>query len=265
MKTDGSKLLPEDESSGIVKSADRTLDLFELLASWGREMSHTELAASLDIPKSSLTKLLKNLTVRGYIEFLPNTKGYKIGPTLTKLAQQANQVRSLITVAEPVLDDITRQTMESSALNQLKGDQVEVVATVLSPQRLMSHLKLGDMAPLYAVSGGKAILAFLPDAMREEYLQTVVFEKFTPKTIQSKKALIAQLNEIKRTGVAYSFEEYTQGIIGIGVPILSFAGFPLGSLNIAMPAVRHNKTTEATALAILASSADHIRRQYLPL
>jgi DNA-binding IclR family transcriptional regulator len=265
MKTEPSKSLPEDESNGIVKSADRTLDLFELLANWGREMSHTELAASLDIPKSSLTKLLKNLTARGYIEFLPSTKGYKIGPTLTKLAQQANQVRSLINVAEPVLAGITRQTMESCALNQLKGDQVEVVATVLSPQRLMSHLKLGDIAPLYAVSGGKAILAFLPDAMREEYLKTITFEKFTPKTIQSKKALVAQLGEIKRTGVAHSFEEYTPGVTGIGVAILSSAGYPLGSLNIAMPGVRYNKTTEATAIAILKSAADHIRSQYLSL
>jgi DNA-binding IclR family transcriptional regulator len=262
MKTNPSKIITDDDTPGIVKSADRALDLFELLAHWGREMSHTELATSLDIPKSSLTKLLKNLTVRGYIEFCPPTKGYRIGPTLTKLAQQANQVRSLITIAEPFLADITRLTMESSALNQLKGNQVEVVATVLSPQRLMSHLKLGDMAPLYAVSGGKAILTFLPDAMREEYLQTVVFEKFTPKTIHTKKALMMQLGEIRRTGVAYSFEEYTQGITGIGVPILSSAGFPLGSINVAMPAVRYNKVTEAAAIAILTSSADHIRKQH---
>ena len=78
-------MLLEDESSGVVKSADRVLDVIELLARWGREMSHTEIADTLEIPKSSLTKLLKNLTARGFVEFVPLTKGYRLGEALIKI------------------------------------------------------------------------------------------------------------------------------------------------------------------------------------
>jgi hypothetical protein len=66
-------------STGVVKSADRVLDLFELLGRWGAEMSHTDLVEALQIPKSSLTQLLRNLVSRGYIEFSPSTKGYRLG------------------------------------------------------------------------------------------------------------------------------------------------------------------------------------------
>lgn len=177
----------EVDAGGTVKSADRVLDLFELLARWGREMSHAEIAEALDIPKSSLTKLIRNLNDRGYLRFVPETKGYRLGDAILKLAQQSNQMRNLIACAEPVLTDITQQTAESCALNQLKGEEVEVVATVLSQQRLQSHMRLGDLAPLYAVSGGKAILAFLPDVMRNEYLRAVSFERFTKHTIATKK------------------------------------------------------------------------------
>ncbi|WP_254067844.1 IclR family transcriptional regulator [Burkholderia sp. L27(2015)] len=251
------------ETASTVKSADRTLDLLELLAQWGREMSHAEIAAALDIPKSSLTKLIRNLTDRGYLRFVAETKGYKLGDAILKLAQQSNQRRSLIACAEPVLRDITQQTAESCALNQLKGEQVEVVATVISQQRLQSHMRLGDLAPLYAVSGGKAILAYLPDAMREEYMRAVTFQRFTKNTISSKKALLAALEDVRKKGFAQSSEEYTPGIVGVGAPILSASGFPLGSLNLAIPAVRYSKEIGERAIAILTTSAARIQRQYL--
>lgn len=253
----------EVDAGGTVKSADRVLDLFELLARWGREMSHAEIAEALDIPKSSLTKLIRNLNDRGYLRFVPETKGYRLGDAILKLAQQSNQMRNLIACAEPVLTDITQQTAESCALNQLKGEEVEVVATVLSQQRLQSHMRLGDLAPLYAVSGGKAILAFLPDVMRNEYLRAVSFERFTKHTIATKKALLAELDDVRKNGFAQSMEEYTPGIVGIGVPILSSTGFPLGSLNLAIPAVRFSAEVGERSVAILKASAARIQRQYL--
>lgn len=251
------------DTASTVKSADRTLDLLELLAQWGREMSHAEIAEALDIPKSSLTKLLRNLTDRGYLRFVADTKGYRLGDAILKLAQQSNQRRSLIECAQPVLRDITQQTSESCALSQLKGEQVEVVATVTSEQRLQSHMRLGDLAPLYAVSGGKAILAYLPDGMREEYMRAVTFQRFTKNTISSKKALLATLEDVRKNGFALSMEEYTPGIVGVGVPILSPGGFPLGSLNVAIPAVRYSNEVRERAIAVLTTSAERIQRQYL--
>ncbi|CAE6858452.1 IclR family transcriptional regulator [Paraburkholderia nemoris] len=252
------------EVGSSVKSADRTLDLFELLARWGREMSHSEIAQALDIPKSSLTKLLQSLSARGYIRYMPETKGYRLGDAVVKLAQKTTESRDLITSAAPFLADITQQTHESCALNQLKGDQVEVVATVSSQQRLLSHLRLGDLAPLYAVSGGKVILANLPDVMRSEYLRSVIFQRFTPNTLSSKDALVRELDEIRENGVAFSMQEYTPGIVGVGVPILSSTGFPIGSLNLAIPSVRYSTAVGTRAQQILQDSANRLRRQYSP-
>jgi DNA-binding IclR family transcriptional regulator len=252
----------EPGKASTVKSADRTLDVLELLAQWGREMSHAEIAEALDIPKSSLTKLIRNLAERGYLRLIPETRGYRLGDAILKLAQQSNQTRSLIACAEPVLSDITQQTSESCALNQLKGEQVEVVATVISQQRLQSHMRLGDVAPLYAVSGGKAILAHLPDMMREDYLRSLTFERFTKNTISTKKALLATLEDVRKQGFATSIEEYTPGIVGVGVPILSASGFPLGSLNLAIPTVRYSNEIGERAVAILQAATARIQRQY---
>ena len=85
-----------DSPQAAVKSADRVLDLFELLAHSGREMPHSEIAEVLQIPKSSLTQLLRNLIGRGYVEVTPNGRGYRLGATLLRLSQSAGHVRDLV-------------------------------------------------------------------------------------------------------------------------------------------------------------------------
>jgi hypothetical protein len=122
-----------DTTQGTVKSADRVLDRFELLAHAGREMAHNEIADVLQIPKSSLTQLLRNLIARGYVEMTPNGRGHRLGATLLSLSQSAGQVRDLAALADAFLTEIRRETRESSALNQRKRDQAEVVATILGP------------------------------------------------------------------------------------------------------------------------------------
>lgn len=247
-----------------VKSADRVLDLFELLSGWGQEMSHADIAAELDIPKSSLTHLLKNLVTRGYVSFSPITKGYRLGDAFAALAHRAPSTKTLLSVAAPLLEQMTAQTRESSTLNQLKGDLSEVIATVSSPQRLVPHMRVGDLGPLYALSGGKAILAAMPDAMVDEYLSRVTFERITPATISTKAQLRREIAQVRKEGVAYSMEEFTPGIAGIGVALLSAGDFPLGSLTFAIPTVRFSPDAKERGIAVLKATAARIARHHLP-
>jgi len=245
-----------------VKSADRVLDLFEYLARGGREMSHTEIAEALEIPKSSLTQLLKNLVSRGYVELTPNGRGYRLGEMLLSLSKSAGDVRDLVSEAQVFLAELTRDTGESSALNRLKGDRAEVVATLLGPHRLVTHMRLGDLAPLYATSGGKAILAHMPESFVNNYAATVKFEPATPATLKSMVALTKQLATIRRTGFAYSHEEWTPGIIGVSVAVLDRKGTALGSINVAIPAARFNANIQQESERALKRALGHIERHF---
>ena len=255
--------MPSEASAAVpstVKSADRVLTLFELLGTWGREMSHTELADALEIPKSSLTQLLRNMVGRGWLAYSPASKGYSLGGAFARMARRAGQAADLATVAGPVLTDLTARTAESSALNLLKGDLAEVAATVLGPQRLVSHMRLGDLAPLYATSGAKVILAFLPTEMQDDYLRRVKFEPATPATIHTVRALKAQLRTIRQEGLAYSHEEWTPGITGMARPVLSASGDVLGSVNIALPSVRFNDAVRTHVGDSLARAVEAIQQ-----
>lgn len=246
---------------GFVKSAMRVLDLFEHLRRWNAAQTHTEIAAQLSIPKSSLTQLLKTLVNRGYLEYDPSSKGYLLGPAVIALGQRSAETRDLVGVAQEVLADLVRTTGETCALNVLKGDVSEVVATASGSHRLHYSMRIGDVAPLYATSGGKALLAHLLPEMRRDYLARVRFEAVTPRTINSVAALEAELDEVARTGIAFVVEEFTPGIAGMARPILSRSGLPLAAVNIAVPVARHDAASKQRCLTALDGAVARIRER----
>ncbi len=249
-----------DPQPSSVKSADRVLDLFELLARRGKGMSHAEIAEALGIPKSSLTQLVKNLLNRDYLAYAPDEKRYKLGSKFSLLARQTSQIQNIVSLAESLLAEVTRKTGESSALNLLEGREMKVVASISSAQRLVSHMRTGDLAPLYATSGGKAFLAFLPPAALDAYLGEVKLQPITPKTITSAIKLRKQLAHVRSEGVAEVFDEFTNGIVGIAVPIWVNDEL-LGAINVALPSVRYNPKLRATAVDALKDAAEVLRER----
>lgn len=72
--------------------------------------------------------------------------------------------------------------------------------------------------------------------------------------------LTRQLGTIRQTGFAYSHEEWTPGIVGVGVPVLDRAGAPLGAINVAVPAARFDATVQQRSEHALRRALDHIER-----
>jgi IclR helix-turn-helix domain len=64
---------------GAVKSAERTVELLELLSTAGRRLTLTELYRELSYPKSSLFMLLQTLVARGWVDTDPDRAVYGIG------------------------------------------------------------------------------------------------------------------------------------------------------------------------------------------
>ena len=75
-------------------------------------------------------------------------------------------------------------------------------------------MKVGERAPLYAVSSGKIALSKMSSAEFDDYLRTLTFDAITPHTITSKRRLREEMPVVRQSGFAYSREEFTPGITG---------------------------------------------------
>lgn len=218
-----------------VKSANRVLDILELLAQSRRSMTHAELARRTRIPKSSLTHILRNLTSRHYVEFDELACGYKLGESVFALARQGTQVRQMSKVAQPFLKSLTCKINESSSISVLSDGFAERIYSVRAERAVLYAMHVGVLAPLYANSAGKLFLAWMSPANREHYLATVPLLPLTPHTIVSATALRRQLSKIRNEGVAYSVGEFTVGMTGMSVPVLDAHGRILAAVGIATP------------------------------
>ncbi len=243
-----------------VKSADRVLDVLELLAVLGRSLSHTEIAQRTGIPKSSLTQILRNLVERNYVYMDPVNRRYQLGEGAYALARQGANITRMVQIAQPALDQLTESIQESSALYILQGDHTERICSARATRARLYSMHLGVRAPLYAASSGKMFLAMMSPEARETYLARVRFERLTDRTLQSATALRRQLPKIRQEQVAFSQGEFTTDVLGISVPVFNRDLAMIAAVGIAGPASRLLGTDMEDTLTALRRCATRISR-----
>ncbi len=231
----------EQTSSVTVKSADRVLDILEAVAQ-GHD-SFSQLMSALGIPRSSLFQLLGNLTARGYLLQDAASSRYSLGEKIVDLAKR-RPAPALQAVVLPLLQRLSQETSETTGFYVRDGDHVTAIATQTGGQALAYTMRVGEKAPLYAISSGKIALSHMSDQEIKAYLARTEFESFTPQTLATAKQVWEQIRLAREEGFAYAREEFTIGITGIAAAVV-VRGDLIGSINLAVPTVRFSRTSAA--------------------
>ncbi len=197
----------------IVKSADRVLRILEAIAGSNAGMTHGEISRNLRIPGGSLSFLLSNLVGRGYLSFEPVGKLYMLGPEILVLTGCYLNSLDIVQHGRPVLHALVQEIKEDAEIAVRRGDQVLFHCKVESPRPVKYSIAPGELAPLYATSPGKCILAFSPGEEISAYLDRVALFPITKTTITDRDAFMRELESIRSTGLAYGREEYQYGYL----------------------------------------------------
>jgi DNA-binding IclR family transcriptional regulator len=247
-------------TNSSIKSADRVLDVLELLCRRGNAASHSEIASALDIPKSSLTSLLKNLAHRNYLEKNPVENTYHLGPAFFDLIQQGKNVKSILKIANIQLAMLTEKTKEASAFYLFKGDHIERVLGLDANYPLSYRMLPNVKFPLYSAAAGKAILHILPLEEKNLYFKKTKLQSMTDKTVTDEKMLRKKLIADTVDGVTISYGENSVGVIALAIPICK-NDYPLGALSVVIPEVRFNKTLDEICRKMLKIGKDKIENE----
>jgi len=224
-----------------VKSAGRVLDILEAVA--GGQTSFSQLMHGLAIPRSSLFHLLGNLVARGYLEQDAQGAAYRLGPKLAALTRQ-QPAPPLLNLVRPVLQRLSQETNETAGFYLRDGDYVTAIATQTGSQALAYTMRVGEKAPLYAISSGKMVLSQMGDIEVKAYLARTRFEAFTPHTLVTPKPIWEEIRAARREGFAYAREEFTLGIIGIAAAVMQQDKL-IGVVNLAVPSARFTRANAA--------------------
>ncbi len=222
----------------IVKSADRVVRILEAVASRNEGLTHGELSKKLEIPKGSLSLLLSNLVDREYLALDPQSKLYVLGPELLVLTGRYLNSLDIVQIGRPIVHTLVREINEDAEIVIRKGDQVLFLYKEESARPVRYAIDAGELAPLYATSPGKCILAFIPEEDVSGYLDRVPLSPITEHSITAREELFRELDLIRSRGIAYGQEEYRQGICGVAVPVFNVHGVIAGALVATLEAVR---------------------------
>ena len=233
---EGNLMASDSQAPAAVKSADRTVELLELLSRTGEPLTLSEIQRELSYPKSSLFVLLRTLVARGWVETDRRGTGYSIGVRALLVGTSYLDRDPVIRAATRVLEELRAEVNETVHLARLDGGDVVYLASRESAHQLRLTSRVGRRLPAHATSLGKALLAEHTDDEVDGLLPERL-EPLTPHTLTSRQELFADLAETRERGYAIERGENTVGL-GCFAVALEFKSPAVDAISCSVPSVR---------------------------
>lgn len=215
----------------------------------------SEIARSLEMPKSAVHRTLAALTRSGLISKDPSTAKYRLGPRAVDIAFAAIDHGDVRAAALPLMRAAAEETGETTTLSLLAGRERFYAAQVESPHDVRMTIEVGLRAPLYAGASGRAILAAFEPMALDAYLESIELVPLTDNTITNVPELRACLEEVRARGYAVSRGERDRWAAAVAAAFRDRVGAVLGCLSICGPVGRFEPGLVAEYGEIVRASA----------
>lgn len=253
-------------SNGGHRTANRLLDVLELLAEQAAPCALRDVSYALEAPKSSLLPLLRTLVERGYI-CQDQNGNYHLGTKVLELSGGLDAEQDLRAIAHTELLALRNRTDESTILVRLTSDRKAVVYIdkVEGSHRIRAAARVGETRCLHSTSSGKLLLAYMPEQERKATIDTIEFTRFTEKTTRNKRQLQAEIKAILAQGYCVNLDQSVMGHCAIAAPIRDHWGEVLAACVLSAPSERvQHSLAQLTAELTQTAEAISQRLGYKP-
>src|SRR5262249_12120159 len=132
----------------------------------------------------------------------------------------------------------TEVSGEQTLLAVRQGGDLVYLEKVEGPHPIRNHAEVGQRGHLHSSSMGKALLAWLPEAERNEIVAGLRLVRHSPNTITDRRRLLAELELTRSRGWAVNEEENEEGVRSSGLPVIGPRGRPVCSICVTAPVFR---------------------------
>ncbi|MFD0071132.1 IclR family transcriptional regulator [Streptomyces sp. NPDC127166] len=240
-----------------VQSVDRAVSVLEILAQRG-EAGVSEVAAEIDVHKSTAFRLLGALEARGLVEQAAERGKYRLGFGIVRLAGAVTGRLDITQQGRPVCERLSEEIGETVNIAVLQEHYAVNLYQVRGPGAVGTHNWVGQLTPVHATSSGKILLAHLPTKERADVLAASRLQKLTPHTLTTRTKLEKNLAEARERGYAVTLEEFEIGLHAVAAPIRSHHGETLAALSASGPAYRFTKERIHELAPLLVQGAEEI-------
>ncbi len=239
-----------------IPNLDKACQVIEMIASTQDGCSLKNIAAELDIPRTTALRIVETLRTRNFLT--KNENGaFSLGTALVHLGVMALDSLDIRSFARPVLKKLSAETGESSHIAMLNGDKSLLVEVCDSPHPVRIASRPGTLVDLHCSSTGKVFLAFcIPEPSK--FCASLDLSQHTKNTSTSIEAVLSDIEQTRLQGYAIDEEEYVLGARCIAAPIMNAFGKTIAAIGITASTSTFTKAKIPAMSARLRASATEI-------
>ena len=216
----------------------KALGLLDLFSEAHPQLGLTELQRMTGRDKATVHRHLVALEEAGFLERDAQSRAYRLGPALTRLAAMRARTVREVEMVRSVIDDLSRTAGELVHISRLQGfDLVDVYHAEHHDHPVRVSFDAYGFPPLFSTASGKAYLAFSTGGILDLALAD-------PRTRQEgaqridKATICAELRLIAKRGYAQNRDTLRIGVSSVAIPVFDASGRPFAACSIAYPSSR---------------------------
>lgn len=239
---------PLRPSDSYVQSFARGLEVLRSFGAEAPSQTLSECAERVGLTRAGARRILLTLQTLGYVE--QDGRQFRLTPRVLELGFAYLSAQPWWHLAQPVMEELTRDLRESSSAAVLDGDDIVYVLRVPAHRIMSINLGVGTRLPAYCTSMGRVLLAALPEDERARRVGAMTLTARTPRTVTDRDALLDVLARVRRQGWALIDQELELGLLSLAAPIRDRSGRVVAAVNVSGQA-QH-------------TTVDHMMGEYLP-
>lgn len=242
-----------------VQSVERAFSILRTVGQHPDGIGAAEIAALTDLPRSTVIRLLNTMVRIDAVQRVPDETVYRIGDAVVALSARQPFARQLVVLTRPFLQTLAHQTKETVYLSIPHGRCTHYIDQIDSQYHIQGSDWIGTKVPLHVVADGKLFLAeWTSDALAAYFSQPL--DSYASCAVATLGEFLPQLETIRRDGVAFTKNEFEEGLVGCAAPIKNRAGQTIAALTVGGPAYRLSDETVRKIAALLKETAHTVER-----
>lgn len=217
-----------------------------------------EIKDDLEISQTTAYRILNTMVRLEYLMYEEDSRRYKLSRKLLTLGFRALNEHQLLETVFPYMRELRDKLKETVCFGILGEEKGIFIDQAQGSYAFSFKLSPGKPFELHCSAPGKAIMAYLPNTVRDRYLSYMEFKRFNERTITSRERYLEELENVFRQGFAMDNEEELSGVICIGAPVFNFRGYPCGAIWISGPKDRLPENVIEEDAALIKEAAARI-------
>ena len=224
------------QSPKTVEATVNSFEILEALVEGDRPMGVTELADAVGLSKGVVYNHLGTLSELGYVR----KEDRKYCPSLRLLApgERTRSSHEVYRAARSYVDNLAEATDEVATLFVEEDGRgictyMAAGATTWSPDYVC-----GDALPLHVTAPGKSILSRFDSDRIDEIVSRHGLASVTEHSISNRESLETELRSIRENEIAFSREEQSEGVVGVGTSFGLDERAPAAAIGVVGPSDR---------------------------